>query len=497
MANQGILAQSKPTAATDTVLYSALTDESASAVLTIANDGTGSAYDVAVKDYDQKLTVNGSGAYLLHPGDIVTGYQFTVDTAFQPSTSGLSGGLQVTSTDGEKKFRFESHIKPATTTVYVKSVAIRTLALESVTGTLAVGETVSTGVSPNDTVATIYGVNGTVLYIGPSTINGGGAEFIDADAVTLSGGATGTVSVGGVGTAENKFAFSQTTAIGIYDLHLTSSGNYLNLFNERLYRFDVSDSSMTGHLFQISSGFNGEWGADGLAPSNPSDAGDANTEFTTNKTVSGTAGSASAYVEYDFSQSDATPSILYWYNGDLGTATNNTYGSGGDYIDTTASPTFTSFYAYSIEGTWANSIDAFTLNDVTYTITAQTAGPYGVVRSYSGTDLEIIKLPGSADFAGTNTFQDCPLLTTATRSTVTVSSVQVATDAVEAKHYLTEGKSNTNNNVDRITSLVIGPGQRLIVNSATANNVFTLVGFEDVSTGFPTRTMYEGTNAPV
>jgi len=496
MANQGILAQLKPSAATDTVLYSAKIDESVSAVLTIANDGTGSAYDVAIKDYDQKLVLNAS-TYLLHPGDIVTGYQVTVNTPFEPANSGLSGGLKVTSTDGEKSFRFESHIKPAQTDVFVKSVAIRTLTLESVTGTLAVGETVSKGVSPNDSTATIYGVNGTVLYIGPSTINGSGTEFTDGDAATLSGGATGTVSTGGVGTAENKFVFSTTTISGTYDLHLTSAGNYLNLFNERLYRFDVSDSSMTGHLFQLSSGFNGEWGSDGLAPSDPSDAGDANTEFTTNKTVSGTAGSANAYVEYDFSQSDATPSILYWYNGDLGTATNNTYGSSGDYIDTTSSPTFTSFYVYDVEGTWVNSTDGFTLNSVTYTVTAQTAGPYGIVRSYSGTALEIVKGINSADFAGTNTFQDCPLLTTADRSTVTVSSVQVATDAVEAQHYLTEGKSNTNNNVDRITSLVIGPGQRLIVNSATANNVFTLIGFEDISTGFPTRTMYEGTNAPV
>ena len=74
MANQGILAQLKPSAATDTVLYSAKIDESVSAVLTIANDGTGSTYDVAIKDYDQKLAVDAS-TYLLHPGDIVTGYK--------------------------------------------------------------------------------------------------------------------------------------------------------------------------------------------------------------------------------------------------------------------------------------------------------------------------------------------------------------------------------------------------------------------------------------
>ena len=71
MAKQGLLAQSRPTANTDTVLYRAPIDRSASTVLTIANDGTGSAYDVAVKDYDQKLTLDAS-TYKLHEGDVLS-----------------------------------------------------------------------------------------------------------------------------------------------------------------------------------------------------------------------------------------------------------------------------------------------------------------------------------------------------------------------------------------------------------------------------------------
>ena len=51
MATQGLLAQLKPTANTDTILYEGPVDSSASTQLTIANDGTGSAYDVAIKDY--------------------------------------------------------------------------------------------------------------------------------------------------------------------------------------------------------------------------------------------------------------------------------------------------------------------------------------------------------------------------------------------------------------------------------------------------------------
>ena len=53
MARQGRLAQAKPAATTDTLLYSSSVTESASAILRIANDGTGAAYRVALRDYDQ------------------------------------------------------------------------------------------------------------------------------------------------------------------------------------------------------------------------------------------------------------------------------------------------------------------------------------------------------------------------------------------------------------------------------------------------------------
>ena len=50
MARQGLLAQSTPAATTDTLLYSASVTESASAMLKIANDGTGAAYRVALSE---------------------------------------------------------------------------------------------------------------------------------------------------------------------------------------------------------------------------------------------------------------------------------------------------------------------------------------------------------------------------------------------------------------------------------------------------------------
>ena len=72
MAKQGILAKSKPSGATNTLLYSAPVDASASTVLTVNEQGgSGTTYDVALKNYDQKMTL-GSSSYLLHEVTPVT-----------------------------------------------------------------------------------------------------------------------------------------------------------------------------------------------------------------------------------------------------------------------------------------------------------------------------------------------------------------------------------------------------------------------------------------
>ena len=75
----------------------------------------------------------------------------------------------------------------------------------------------------------------------------------------------------------------------------------------------------------------------------------------------------------------------------------------------------------------------------------------------------------------------------AARATATVSSVTTATTAVEASNYLYINNDNAANNVIKITSLVIGPGERLVIESNSQNNAFSLIGFEDTSTSFVTR----------
>ena len=295
----------------------------------------------------------------------------------------------------------------------------------------------------------------------------------------FDGSATATISSGGIATGVQEFVFSNTTSGGTYDLNL--DGTNMILFSDRVYRFDISDGSMASKDFGFSTTVNGEWGPDNTAGNS-----DDGTEFTTGKTTNGTAGSGGAYIQYDFSQS-TTPTTLYFYEGTTGTAANSAYGGTDRQFQTTTNVEYTEFYIYEKDGTLVNSTDTFTVGGTTYTITGQTAGPIGYVRSFSGTTLRIIKSTGSADFAGSDTFQDVPASNTATRSLATVSSVDVATTAVGSENYIIIAKANSANSIDKTTSIVVGPGERLLVKSATANNAMSFIGFEDASTALPTR----------
>ena len=253
-------------------------------------------------------------------------------------------------------------------------------------------------------------------------------------------------------------------------------------FKDRAYRFNVADASMNGLLFRLSTTINGEYGPDNDAAA----TADNGTEYTTGKTTNGTAGNAGAYIQYDLSANASIGSSIYFYDGNTGSNAGAGYGGNDRFITISTAYTYDGLYIYDKEGTWVNSTDGFAFSGTTYTVSSQTAGPYGYVRSYSGNTLYVIKGTNSADFAGSDTFQDAPKLNTADRSTVTVSSVGVATTALE-DNYLVKDVSNGNNEIDKITSIVIGPGERLVVESATQNNTFSLIGFEDASTAFTVR----------
>jgi|TARA_B100000035_G_scaffold58241_1_gene46535 hypothetical protein len=477
MAKQGLLAQSRPAANTDTVLYRAPIDQSASTVLTIANDGTGSTFDVAVKDYDQKLTLDAS-TYKLHEGDLLTSYYISLGTNMDINT-GITAGTAITTTDQEKSFKFESFFIPEYTEIFVKELATREITVESVSGEFTVGMTVAKGTAPNNTTAVVYAVSGDIVTIGPSTINGSGSEFAAGDTMASGSDASGTISSGGVATAVDKFVFSTTTAGGTYDMS-TKLG--ITFFDDRTYRFNVSDSSMSGRVFKLSTTVNGEFGPDGDA----SAAGDNGTEYTTGKTTNGTAGQSGAYVQYAFAGSGVAET-MYYYDGNTGGNAGANYGGASHRLVRSQTYTYGGFYIYDKVGTIVDNTDTFTFNSVTYTITAQSSGAYGYVRDYTGTSLKFIKGLNSGDWSGSDTFRDVPKLNTATRTTATVSSVAVASAAVEASNYIATNHANSANNDEKITSLVVGPGDVIVVNSTTQNNVFSLIGFEDASTAITTR----------
>ena len=479
MAKQGLLAQSRPAANTDTVLYRSPIDASASTVLTVANDGTGSTFDVAVKDYDQKLTLDAS-TYKLHEGDLITSSVVEVGTPI-PASASITAGDLITTTDKEKTFRFESFYVPTFTEVFVKAISIRAVPVESVTGTFVAGDTISKGSGSNTSTAVVFGVDGSVLHIGPSTLNGSGTEFAAGDSIAVSGGAAGTISSSpAITAAQEEFVFSTTTNSGVYRLYV-GDANLFELFDDRTYRFNVSDSTMSGRDFHISTTVNGEWGPDGTAGNSDDGA-----EYTSGKTTNGTAGSSGAYVQYAFGDYE-TVATLYFYDGGTGTASNANYGGDDRKIDFAENYTYPGIYVFDKVGTPVDNTDTFLLGGVTYTITSQTAGAYGYVRDYTGTSLKFIKGLNSGDWSQSDTFRDVPKLNTAARTTATISSIAVATAAVEASNYIANNHANAANNDEKISSLVVGPGDVVVVNSTTQNNVFSLIGFQDASTAITTR----------
>lgn len=478
MSKSGILGQAKPNGSA--LLYRAPIDSAASAVLTVANDGTGAAYSVGIKDYDQDLTVDAS-TYLLHKGDIISTKTFDLDN-FLDGASLVAGDL-LTSSDLEKTAKFHSFFVPALTTVYVKAVTLHSLTLTNVTGVFSAGDTITVGTSPDDTTALVYevyssGAN-TIILIGPETINGAGAAITDSDIVSTAGGAGGTVDSGGVGVDTDFFVFSNTVS-GIYSAYMPDNEAY-ELYNDRTFRFDVSDASMSGRDFKLSLTSNGEWGPDGIFGNE-----DDGIEYTDAVTTNGTPGNAGAYLQVAFNVEQPTPGSLYFYDGGTGTAGNAEYGGDDRYFSLTDNILYDSIYVYDLVGSWTSSTDSFTVGDTTYTITAQNSGKWAVVKDYTSTSLKLTLGVNSSAFVATDTFLDSPK-TTEFRSTATVSSVTTDVTDIASTQYIVNGKTLSANAVEKTTSLVIGPGQTVVVNSATANNSFSLIGFEDLAGDVPTR----------
>ena len=477
----GILGKAKPNGAA--LLFRADPTSSISAVLSVANSGTGAAYSVGLKGYDQRLNL-ASGAHAFKPGFVISNYTFTSTT---PIPVGATAGQKLEAAGAlTDEAVFNRYIVPDFTSIFVKNISIRSFSCNQISGAISVGDTLTKGTGGDTSTCLVYEVtvdpgnsDNRIIQVGPETINGSGSTFADGDIVNATSGGNATILGGGISTANNEFVFSTTTAGGVYRFYGT--GDPFNIFDDRTYRFNVADTTMSGRDFHLSETVNGEFGPDGAVG-----GGDDGTEFTTGKTTNGTAGSSGAYVQYAFG-GNTTPTNLYIYDGGTGTASNANYGGSDRLLAFITDYTYPGVYVFDKVGTLVDNTDTFLLGATTYTITSQTAGAYGYVKDYTGTALKFIKGLNSPDWSGTDTFRDVPKLNTASRTTATVSSVDVATAAIEASNYLATEHPNAANNDERITSIVVGPGNALVVNSTTADNVFSLIGFEDASSSITTR----------
>ncbi|ADO97641.1 tail fiber protein [Synechococcus phage S-ShM2] len=475
MATQtGKLASAKPAATTWTALYRAPIDSSASGVLNMVSDGTAANVRVGVKKYDIAATLD-AATYLLHPGDVITNKTLTFDTSIPIITDQqdtFTPGQLITTNDGETTFKWESYYVPPSTDFYVQKIGILSYSIENQTGSFTVGETVTGGTGSG--TAVIYDVidgslGGSTLYLGPVT----GTTFVEGE--TLTGGtssATGDISAGGVGVSRDELVFSDNGSGGTYSLRRSTT---LTLFLDRTYKFFVEDSSMSGVGFGLSTTINGTFGIDQTAGTS-----DDGTEYTTGKTSSGTAGSSGAYVQYDMSANGGGDATYYYFD-----TLDGTLGGGDQSLQLSVDYSYDTIYIYDLQGTLTNASDAITLGQTTFTLTSNAGSKWGYVQEIDGTSVNIVTGLGSADFAGADTFYDVPKIGTASRSLATISSIVTAANAIDSVDTIMF--DNSVDAAERLTSLVIGPGQVLMVYAATQNISFDYSGFQDSSSDFTVR----------
>ena len=218
-------------------------------------------------------------------------------------------------------------------------------------------------------------------------------------------------------TNADRFTIAEGSIGGVYEYLTLSNHN-----NERVYRYDQSDSSNTGHPFRLSEQADGTQTLTGA-------------EYTTGVTKVGTAGSGGANLEITITS--GTPLSLYSY---AEPAVANTADSNANYgfqIGTTLTPDYEEIYIYDVAGEpWA-AAQAFEIGGTTYTVQASgvTVGKYGYVHEWNPTlnELKISLGVGSSAFATGDQLYDTPTLVDANRTMAEVVAGKVlAIDTVGA-----------------------------------------------------------------
>jgi hypothetical protein len=362
-------------------------------------------------------------------------------------------------------------------------------------------------------------------------------------------------------TASADLQFTVTSSINQTFQFLLSdtsgSGHFkpvnFTLNNLRTYKFDLSDSSMTGDLFRLSS--------DAIEGINNTPT--PGTEYTAGVIKVGTSGQAGAYLQINIT--DTTAGTIYVYNE---AAASIGYGF---TINTINNPTYTEIFVYNFSGADFTIADTFTIGTTTQTITGVVPGAHGYVQDWDATNalLKVSLEKDSVAFTNGDKFYDSPSIEDGTRSyveavdgkiltvtnigaadalrvqgtytvtgttsgtgtnqsfsiavngsgaatvtilnggkghvasdTITVldsqlggggasnltftvgtvsTAIHVDVDEIEPQDYIMYGKSINANTTDKNSSIVVGPGQNIMVYSSAADLSYVVTGFETVS----------------
>lgn len=218
-------------------------------------------------------------------------------------------------------------------------------------------------------------------------------------------------------TNADRFTIAEGSIGGVYEYITLANHN-----NERVYRYDQSDSSNATHPFRLSEQADGTQTLTGA-------------EYTTGVTKVGTAGSAGAYLEITITE--GTPLSLYSYAEPAVANTADANANYGFQIGTTLTPDYEEIYIYDVAGEpWA-AAQAFEIGGTTYTVQASgvTVGKYGYVHEWNPTlnELKISLGVGSSAFATGDQLYDTPTLVDANRTMAEVVAGKVlAIDTVGA-----------------------------------------------------------------
>ena len=210
----------------------------------------------------------------------------------------------------------------------------------------------------------------------------------------------------------------------------------------KTYRFDISDSSVSGHPLRFSETANGSHGGGSV--------------YSTNVTVNGTAGSSGAYVEIQVTGS--TPASLHYY------CTNHS-GMGGA-ITVQNAETVAISEVFSRVATFSRSFsDSYTLDD--------TASPSDELRTDVNINKgNIVSLGDSAPvFSVSTSFSDTPTVTESLAYSFTTSFA----DSVTLSEVLTSGAGSIYTDTTSISETLAHSFGKSLSDSATITESISVV----------------------